>query len=76
MIDLTKLPSTLDRSDLIKITNAQTRDKMKRRLDEMGVPYRCYADGWPVVSRIAFEQAMGVTISTIKKKPRLMLDNI
>lgn len=76
MIDVTSLPPILSKSELVNITYSHTRDKMRKRLDEMGVPYRCYSDGWPVVSRLAFEQAMGVTISGIKNKPRLMLDNI
>ena len=73
MIDITALPPTLAKKELEEVTSSRTREKMRKRLDEMGVPYRCYANGWPVVSRIAFEQAMGVAVKSLKSRLRLVL---
>ncbi|MCK4742888.1 MAG: DUF4224 domain-containing protein [Sulfuriflexus sp.] len=66
-IDRDEKPINLTKLELISITN-KTRNKTQLSiLLEMGIPCLPRPDGSPLVSRQAFEQAMGVMSSHSRK---------
>lgn len=49
----------LSADEIAEVTERQQRPAQIRQLAAMGIPFRIRADGAPVVSRAAFDQAMG-----------------
>lgn len=44
---------------LEEITGHKTKTKQAAELRRLGIEYKIRADGFPIVSRLAFERAMG-----------------
>lgn len=51
---------TLSREEIREVTGSAQRAPQRQHLDALGIPYRVNAEGWPVVDRRAYHQAMGV----------------
>lgn len=49
----------LSQSEIAEITERVRPSAQIRRLTQLGIPFRIRADNVPIVSRAAFEQAMG-----------------
>ena len=50
---------TLTRDEVRELTGAARKEAQRRELTIMGIPHTVRSDGWPVVDRQAYHQAMG-----------------
>jgi hypothetical protein len=73
MIDASTLSPNLTISELQQITRKRTREKIREALAHAGIPFRLLPDGYPLVSRLAYEQVMGTQIKQFNTEPRLHL---
>lgn len=59
----------LSRDEVRELTGCAQRALQRQHLDALGIPYRVNAQGWPIVDRQAYHQAMGV-VSSLNAAPR------
>lgn len=71
MIDARELPIVLTDEELKQVTHYSTVSKIKDALKKMGIPFKERPDGSPTVSRLAYEQAMGIKLNLKARKPEL-----
>jgi hypothetical protein len=68
------MPITLTKDEIYRITRRKRFSAQARQLSRMGIEHRLNAIGEPVVSRRAFEQAMGAGAAKRPDTPVLNLD--
>lgn len=55
----------LSRQEIKEITGANWKSRQVEILSQLGVPFKIRADGCPIVSRLAYEQSMGLSVRTL-----------
>ena len=74
MIDITNMPTYLSHDELVNITGKKRHKQICEQLDRWGFQYETRLDGSAVVSRLYYEERMGVKIvNGQRKKPKLNL---
>ncbi|RAW05938.1 DUF4224 domain-containing protein [Halomonas elongata] len=64
----------LSRKEVRELTGCAQRARQRQHLDAMGIPYVVRADGWPVIDRQAYHQAMGCEAANDAGHPKAVLN--
>lgn len=64
----------LSREEIREITGCAQRAPQRQHLDALGIPYRVNAEGWPVVDRRAYYQAMAGEAADASRHEQFIMD--